>query len=136
MYRKFSCEVMINESHLDSFGHVNNAVYLELYEQARWEFITENGYGLDRIQSSQQGPVVLDLQVKFKREIKNREKIIIESQTVQVLNSKIMILEQKMINSDGKVASEASFTVGFFDLKERKLIEAPKAWLQAVGIES
>lgn len=135
MYRKFSCEVMINESHLDSFGHVNNAVYLELYEHARWEFITENGYGLDHILKSKKGPVVLDLQVKFKREIKNREKIIIESETKQIVNSKIMVLEQRMINSEGRVASEATFTVGFFDLKDRKLIEAPPEWLKAVGIE-
>lgn len=135
MYQKFSFEVLINESHLDSFGHVNNAVYLQLYEQARWDFITENGYGLDRIQQTQKGPVVLDLQVKFKREIKNREKIIIESQTKEILNSKIMVLEQRMINKEGKVASEAIFTVGFFDLHQRKLIEAPEDWLKAVGIE-
>jgi acyl-CoA thioesterase FadM len=47
-----------------------------------------------------------------------------------------MILEQKMINADGKIASEALFTVGFFDMKERKLIEAPQKWLEAVGIIS
>lgn len=135
MYRKFECEVQINESHLDSFGHVNNAVYLELYEHARWEFITENGYGLDHIQRTRKGPVVLDLQVKFKREIKNREKIKIQSETKQIVNSKIMVLEQRMINADGKVASEATFTVGFFDLNERKLIEAPKDWLHAIGID-
>lgn len=46
-----------------------------------------------------------------------------------------MVLEQRMINSEGRVASEATFTVGFFDLKERKLIEAPPEWLKAVGIE-
>jgi acyl-CoA thioester hydrolase len=109
--------------------------YLAVYEHARWEFITENGYGLDHILKLKQGPVVLDLQVKFKREIKNREKIIIESETKQIVNSKIMVLEQRMINSEGRVASEATFTVGFFDLKDRKLIEAPPEWLKAVGIE-
>jgi acyl-CoA thioester hydrolase len=44
-----------------------------------------------------------------------------------------MVLEQKMINAQGKIASEATFTVGFFDLKERKLIEAGPDWLKAVG---
>ncbi len=135
MYQVFSYEVLINESHLDSFGHVNNAVYLELYEEARWDFITANGFGLDHIQKTKKGPVVLDLQVKFKREIKNREKIIIESQTKNLLNSKIMVLEQRMINKEGKVCSEAVFTVGFFDLNERKLIEAPPEWLHACGVK-
>jgi hypothetical protein len=40
-----------------------------------------------------------------------------------------------MINSDGKIASEALFTVGFFDMQERKLITPPLEWLAAVGIK-
>ena len=46
-----------------------------------------------------------------------------------------MILEQKMINGEGKVASEAVFTVGFFDMKKRKLVDASAEWLRAVGIK-
>lgn len=130
----FEYEVVIKESHLDSFGHVNNAVYVQLYEEARWDFITKNGFGLDVIQKDQVGPVLLDLSVKFKREIKNREIIVIKSQTKEILNSRMMVLEQKMYKSDGKVASEALFTVGFFDMKARKLIEASPEWMKAVGI--
>jgi acyl-CoA thioester hydrolase len=129
----FEYEVLIRESHLDTFGHVNNAVYVQLYEEARWDFITKNGFGLDVIQQSGKGPVILDLKVSFRREVKLRETIKITSQTLELVNSKIMVLEQKMINAQGKIASEATFTVGFFDLKERKLIEAGPDWLKAVG---
>ena len=132
----FDYHVMIKESHLDSFGHVNYAAYLQIYEEARWDFITKHGFGLDVILKEKAGPVILDLQVRFKREIKNRESILIQSQSKELVSSKIMILEQKMINSDGKIASEALFTVGFFDMKERKLIEAPAEWLKAVGVVS
>jgi YbgC/YbaW family acyl-CoA thioester hydrolase len=74
----FEYELVIKECHLDSFGHVNNAIYVQLYEEARWDFITKNGFGLDVIQRDQVGPVILDLQVRFKREIKNREVIKIQ----------------------------------------------------------
>jgi acyl-CoA thioester hydrolase len=131
----FEYDVQIKEIHLDSFGHVNNAVYVQLYEEARWDFITKNGFGLEVIQRDQVGPVLLDLQVRFKREIKNREFIKIQSQTREIISSKIILLEQKMINSDGKIASEALFTVGFFDMQERKLITPPQEWLAAVGIK-
>ena len=131
----FEYKVEIKENHLDSFGHVNNAVYVQLYEEARWDFITKNGFGLDRIQKDQVGPVLLDLKVRFKREIKNRETILITSQSIEVVSPKIMVLEQKMIKSDGKVASEAIFTVGFFDMKQRKLIDASADWMRAVGIK-
>lgn len=132
---QFEYDVLIREYHLDSFGHVNNAVYVQLYEEARWDFITKNGFGLDYIQKHQVGPVILDLKVKFKRELKNREQIKILSRTIEMMSSKIMVLEQSMINSEGKVASEAIFTVGFFDMKERKLINASSEWLKACGVK-
>ncbi len=130
----FEYEVLIREMHLDSFGHVNNAAYVMLYEEARWDFITKNGFGLDYILKHQVGPVILDLSVRFKRELKNRELIKITSKTVEIMSPKIMVLEQAMINSEGKVASEAKFTIGFFDMKARKLIEASPEWLSACGI--
>ena len=130
----FEYELLIREAHLDSFGHVNNAAYVMLYEEARWDFITKNGFGLDYIQKHQVGPVILDLSVRFKRELKNREKVIIRSQAIEIVSPKIIILEQQMINEQGKIASEAKFTVGFFDLKERRLIDAKEEWLKACGI--
>jgi YbgC/YbaW family acyl-CoA thioester hydrolase len=134
MNNLFRYEVLIKESHLDSFGHVNNSVYLTLYEEARWDFITKNGYGLEHVLKEQKGPVILDLSLRFKRELKNREKIIIESTPVKIQSSKILTLNQVMIKEDGKIASEAVFTIGFFDLKERKLIPASEEWLKALGV--
>ena len=37
----------ILEHHLDTFGHVNNAMYLQLFETARWQWITDGGDGFD-----------------------------------------------------------------------------------------
>lgn len=130
----FEYEVLIREMHLDSFGHVNNAAYVMLYEEARWDFITKNGFGLDYIQKNQVGPVILDLKVRFKRELKNRESIKITSKTIEIISPKIMVLEQAMIKSDGKLASDATFTVGFFDMKERKLVNASPEWMKAIGL--
>lgn len=135
-FETFEYEVLIQEHHLDSFGHVNNAVYVELYEEARWDFITKNGFGLDYIQKHQKGPVILDLQVRFKRELKNRERVKILSRTTKIMSSKIMVLEQSIVKPDGKVSSEATFTVGFFDMKERKLIDASQEWLKAIGLRT
>ena len=128
----FEYRVQIKEFHLDTFGHVNNAQYLMLYEEARWDFITANGFGLDRIKSEKAGPVLLETTVKFKRELINREWITITSSPGEV-NGKIMVIHQQMVKGDGKIASEASFSVGFMDLKERKLVAPPEDWLKACG---
>lgn len=131
----FEYHVLIREKYLDSFGHVNNASYLIMYEEARWDFITKNGFGLEVIQKLQMGPVILDLKLRFKRELKNREEIKILSRPLEIVSPKILILEQSMIKMDGKIASDAQFTIGFFDMRERKLINASPEWLKAIGIK-
>lgn len=131
--KEFEYHFQIKEHHLDSFGHVNNAVYLALYEEARWELITANGYGINEVQKFQQGPVVLEVKVRFRREMKNREFITIRSHSGEV-KGKIMKLFQEMYNEKGELCSDAEFTFGFMDLKDRKLISPPHIWLQAMGI--
>jgi len=131
---KFDYRVQVKEFHLDTFGHVNNAMYLVLYEEARWDFITNNGFGLDRIKADKMGPVIIEAQVKFKRELVNREWIHIQSRPGEV-NGKLMEINQQIVRPDGKVASEAKFVIGFMDLKERKLIVPPQDWLKACGYD-
>lgn len=131
----FEYLTVIRELHLDSFGHVNNAVYAQLYEEARWDFITKNNFGLDRIKALQIGPVILDMKIRFKRELLNREQITIKSKTLALVSTRIMVLEQTMYKADGKVASEAEFTIGLFDMKERKLVDATPEWLKAIGVK-
>ena len=128
----FEYEVTILERHLDSFMHVNNATYLELYEEARWDFITKGGYGLSTIQKLKKGPIVLETTVKFRKEIKNRDKVKIISQSTGI-KGKIMKMHQKIVHENGDLASEADFTFGFMDFKERKLIAPTDEWLQAIG---
>ncbi len=132
----YEYELTILEHHLDTFGHVNNAVYLEMYEEARWDFITKNNLGMKEILESKVGPVLLDLNLTFKSELKNREKIKIVSQARPEMRNKfIMTLDQKMIRADGKVASTLSLSVGMMDLNERKLIVPSLQWLNALGLE-
>ena len=133
MKPSFEYNVQIKEFHLDTFGHVNNAIYMALYEEARWDFITRHGYGLEKIQQEKKGPVILESTIRYRRELINREIITIISEPVDPEKSKIMTINQKMLKSDGSLASEAVFTVGFMDLKERKLISAPDEWRKACG---
>ena len=83
-------ELQIKEHHLDTFGHVNNAIYLQLFEEARWQIITERGYGMAEIMKLRQGPVVLEIQIKFIKELKLREVIQINFQKIIIKIKKKM----------------------------------------------
>jgi YbgC/YbaW family acyl-CoA thioester hydrolase len=126
-------EVTIREAHLDTFGHVNNAVYLSLFEEARWEIISARGYGLKEVLKYKVGPTILEVNLKFRREIKNREKIKIRTSVISG-GGKISTLRQLMINEKGEEACVAEFVVGLFDLTQRKLISPTPEWKSALGL--
>lgn len=126
-------ELTIKEFHLDTFGHVNNATYLQLYEEARWQFITEKGYGLDKIKSTGLGPVILEIQLRFLKELHLRKTIIIHSQTVEY-SGKIGIIKQWMTDRDGSTLySDIELKMGLFDTRLRKLVSPTEDWLKAIG---
>lgn len=125
----------IHETDLDLFGHVNNAAYLSILEEARWDLITRRGYGLNRILELRQGPTILEIDIKYLRELTNRESVTIETVLVDY-PSKVGHMRQTILKADGAAASEATLTFGLFDLRARKLIVPTPEWAQAVGIES
>lgn len=129
----FSYPVTIKEIYLDTFGHVNNAVYFTLFEEARWDLITKNGYGLTKIQETGLGPTILEIKVRYLRELRPRDEVLIETRLLSY-EKKIGILEQKMVRGT-EICSLAEFTIAFFNLKERKLILPTADWLNAIGAE-
>ena len=133
-YKISQYPLTILERHLDTFGHVNNAVYLEIYEEARWDIINQGGYDLNYIKKSGQGPVILEVNLKFLKELRLHQKITIKTLVIEY-GGKIGKLKQWMEDASGTSFSEAIFTIALFDLKERKLILPTPQWLKALGMD-
>jgi YbgC/YbaW family acyl-CoA thioester hydrolase len=123
---------LIREHHLDTYGHINNATYMALLEEARWDYITNNGYGLKVVQEKRQGPVVLEATMKFKKEIKLRETVTIRSRCLD-LKGVTGKFEQTIFKENGEVSCEAHFVFGLFDLDRRKLIPPTPEWMKGMG---
>ncbi len=123
--------VTILETYLDFFGHMNHATYLTLFEEARWDMITQGGYGLDRINITGLGPIIIECQIRYAKEIRVREKIVIET---QLLSYERIIgkIQQRMLRGN-EVCCTAVFTTGLMDMKKRKLVLPPPEWLHACG---
>lgn len=124
--------LVIREFHLDTFGHMNNAAYLQVLEEARWELITSRGFGMDHIKKVGQGPVILEVNLKFLRELKLRESVIITTELLDY-ESKVGHLKQTIVKENGEVAAEAIFTISLFDTINRKIIPPTTDWARAVG---
>ena len=125
--------LLILEKHLDTFGLVNNAVYLEILEEARWDLITRNGYGLDEVHRRGIGPVVLDVHLRFVQEIRNRQAVTVRT-WVDSYSGKIGKLAQQVLDDAGDLCCDAKFTIGLFDLTARRLIRPTPEWVRALGL--
>ena len=131
----FRYQRIIREIDLDFLGHVNHANYLSMLEEARWEMMAEQGYGFDDLKKAMISPVILGVNIQYRKEIRNREVITIETHTT-ASTQKIGSLEQMMYKENGQMAAMATVTYGVMDLTERKLIPPPLMWLAALGVST
>lgn len=125
-------ETIIRENQIDVMGHLNNAAYLELFESARWDVLIDKGYDLRHIQKVGQGPVILEINLKFMKEVKSRDVITIKTELIHY-KGKVGEMMQTMLKQDGTVAAQAKIIFGLFDLNKRQLVEPTKEWLEVLA---
>lgn len=121
----YTYHLKVLNSHLDCFGHVNHAQYLCLFEDARWNMLQFSGITPQYVLDHHVGPVVLNLTVKYKRELKYLDEVCIKTSFQGKINKLVFALEQKMIKVvDGQdvLTSEIELHCGIMDLKKRKLM--------------
>lgn len=131
-YAIHSSSWMINEFDVDALEHLNNVAAMRIFEQARWQMITDRGHGLVAAKALQQAPVILAVTVQFRREVSLRQTVIIDSY-VSRMTSRTQNIVQVMRDQAHELFVVAEYTVGLFDLTRRKLIAPTAAWLTACG---
>ncbi len=135
MAKEYIYELMIREKHLDTLGHVNNATYLEIFEEARWDILESGNIGLESIKDKQIGPVILEINLQFKKELLNRHKIKIKSWCETLKKDKTYTIHQIMYNDKDEEACVAKMVFCIVDLKLRKSVQTPKEWATALGLD-
>ena len=105
----FESTFKIRSFHTDSFGHVNNARYLELLEEARWQFAEHHGL-IDLLNEENLGFIIMQMNLRFRLPV-------VEGDTIQVFTSLITLgsdigeVEQLIMKKGaGKLAAKSMFT--------------------------
>lgn len=50
---------------LDSFKHVNNAVYVQYFEHARWKMLADHGITLESFNAAERWPIIAEINVRY-----------------------------------------------------------------------
>lgn len=70
------CHLTVRGYELDSFGHVNNAVYLQYAETAKWDFFRDIGL----TENKDIFPIALENNIRYMHELKNFDEILIDTE--------------------------------------------------------
>ncbi|MEZ4816166.1 MAG: acyl-CoA thioesterase [Bdellovibrionota bacterium] len=121
----------IESKHIDGYGHVNNAVYLQLFEEARWDWIQKGGGNRELVAELGVGPIVVDIEIRFSRELKENEEITIRSGNEGAMG-KVYWLRQTIFKANGDIACKAKYRMAFLDIKKRVITEPHPRWVEVL----
>ncbi|MDD4554768.1 MAG: acyl-CoA thioesterase [Bacteroidales bacterium] len=118
---------------LDSYGHINNAVYLNYFEHARWEFFRALGL-LELLEKLAVVAVVTDIHVRYQREVRIFDELKVDSQCRH--EGPYLVFQQKLLNcTTGLQAARAETKLIFID-GDRMPQDIPTAILDAINPRS
>lgn len=124
---KYHFELQARGNELDSYGHVNNAIYLNYNEQARWEIFRQLGL-LDAIIASGKKIVIVENQIKYIRQVRLFDEIIVETQMEK--SAYFLLFRHLMINKKtGKRVAKSLVKMIFLD-KNNKPCDIPESLLE------
>ncbi|MFH0976809.1 MAG: thioesterase family protein [Spirochaetota bacterium] len=113
-------EIKVRGYHVDVFGHVNNARYLEFLEEARWDAIEESIDVRDIMQNGYAFNVV-NININYRRPAVPNDVLVIESEIAK-LNSRSGIVHQAVkLKGTETIVADADVTFVMFDVKNNKV---------------
>ncbi len=129
---EFFVPVTVRGYETDVQGHLNQAVYLQYAEHARWELFEAAGIRQRDLQAAGIGPVVLETTIRYKRELRAGDKVEVTC-GFEWGTGKTFRLAQVIRKVDGTVSAEVTAVGGFMDLTARRLLEDPAGRIGALA---
>ncbi|MFE3635680.1 acyl-CoA thioesterase [Streptomyces cellostaticus] len=134
MAEPFSVRVTVRGYETDVQGHLNQAVYLNYAEHARWSLLQAAGMTQAGLRARGVGPVALETTIRYRRELLAGDEVDV-SCAFEWGEGKTFRIRQEMRKPDGTVAAEVTAVGGMLDLTERKLLSDPRKVFGALATD-
>ncbi|MER6631953.1 acyl-CoA thioesterase [Streptomyces sp. NPDC000987] len=125
MSEPFAVPVTVRGYETDVQGHLNQAVYINYAEHARWSMLQSAGISQAGLISRGVGPVALETTIRYQRELLAGEEVEVTC-AFDWGGGKTFRIEQTIRKKDGTVAAEITAVGGLLDLRERRLVTEPQ----------
>lgn len=125
MSEPFSVPVTVRGYETDTQGHLNQAVYLNYAEHARWSLLRAAGIRQADLVARGVGPVALETTIRFRRELLAGDEVEVTC-VFEWGEGKTFGIRQVIRKTDGTVAAEVEGVGGLMDLGARRLVAEPR----------
>ncbi|MEV6367883.1 acyl-CoA thioesterase [Micromonospora musae] len=122
----FRVRVTVRGYELDTQGHLNQAVYLQYGEHARWECLRAAGISQQRLLSGGVGPVALEVTLRYLSELRGGDEVDV-SCAFRWGEGKTFRIDQEYTRPDGSPVATLTGVGGLLDLSARRLVPDPRA---------
>jgi thioesterase-3 len=112
-------EIKIRGYHLDLFGHVNNARYLEFLEEARWAAF-EKTVDLHELARRGYAFTVVNININYRRPAFMNEVVVVETQVTQWRRRSAILRQVVKLQGTETVIADADVTFVIFDTRKQK----------------
>ncbi|WP_225825279.1 acyl-CoA thioesterase [Streptomyces naphthomycinicus] len=125
MAEPYSVRVTVRGYETDTQGHLNQAVYLNYAEHARWSLLQAAGISQARLVGQGVGPVALETNIRYRRELLAGDEVDVTCE-FEWGDGKTFRIRQEIRKTDGTLAAEVTAVGGLLRLEERKLVVDPR----------
>ena len=126
-------EIEVSAKHIDSLGHVNNAVYVKYFERGRIAFYAQLGLALESDRPPRIGTVVVNLNINYRDECVAGDHLHLVTRGVGRGN-RSFILRQNLARPNGTPVADCTATSVIMDLNTRTVEELPDALAMALPL--
>ena len=113
--------IKVRGYHLDMYGHVNNARYLEFLEEARWSLI-ENDFELDEFEKAGLVFAVVNININYRKPAFRDNVLKIESSLSKIGKTSATIHQKISLAGTEISIADADVTFVVIDLQSQKPI--------------
>jgi len=129
----FEAYLKVRTYECDSYGHVNNAVYLNYLEYGRVELLGERGLPLEKIKKKGVLIVIRRIEIDYKAAAREGDELVVRTYLKGHTKMKGIFCQEILKKSDHTVVAKADVTWVFTDLNGR-LVPIPEFFRDALGL--
>ncbi|MGB3209349.1 MAG: thioesterase family protein [Desulforhopalus sp.] len=127
---EYLTEIKVRGYHADFYGHVNNARYLEFFEEDRWAHLESK---IDLKKWAIQGIIflVVNINVNYRRAVSVGESLAVTTALEKIGNRSVVLKQQIFLKNSDDVAADALVTFVVTD-KSGKAVSMDGEMLQEI----